>query len=514
MLRISQILPACGLAIAALMPVPSSAAASPTPDQMVQARPSAPAILRAVDITGSSIAPALKRATRPYLGAALDDERLQALANALSAAYARSDVAIYTIDLHGMGEDGRLTVAVREGYVEQLRFTGLEQGVGARVRSVAQPLQQEKGVLSKKRLQRVLRLIQAIPGAQVEATMVAGTQPGGLEIRFHTSARERQLGVLFHNNGQPIAGREQMLLSAQGNSVLRAGDQLVLQGGVSLNGRTLIGAVAYSQPLGKNGLSLNLSAAASSNRLPDFRLDGDAHILSAGLSYPLLLNERDSLTASVSANVQVSQTRFFGYRIFREKAPSMRASLRWRRETLHAISAVMLTGSRSIPGSPVEISEPLADRHFTKLGMEASYDRLIGRNVALRLRMMGQYSPDALAQAEGAFLGGQDYGRAYEPAILIGDSAIAGSMEIAWAPVEKDTHRVELFGAIDAARAYYNERPLYNSGRFDLASLGGGVRAAKGGLNTDIGLYRALTSPFPGYDKGWRALVNVGFSFP
>jgi len=513
MLRISEILPACGLAIAVLMPVPSSAAASPTPEQMAQARPSAPAILRAVDIKGSSIAPALERVMRPYLGASLDDERLQALANVLTAAYARSDVAIYTIDLHGLGEDGRLTVAVREGYVEQLRFTGLEQGVGARVRSVVQPLQKE-GTLSKKRLQRVLRLIQAIPGAQVEATMVAGAQPGGLEIRFHTSARERQLGVLFHNNGQPIAGREQMLLSAQGNSVLRAGDQLVLQGGVSLNGRTLIGAVAYSQPLGKNGLSLDLSAAASSNRLPYLRLDGDAHILSAGLSYPLLLNERDSLTASVSANVQVSQTRFFGYRIFREKAPSMRASLRWRRETLRAISAVMLTASRSIPGNPVEVSEPLADRHFTKMEMEASYDQLIGRNVALRLRMMGQYSPDALAQAEGGFLGGQDYGRAYEPAILIGDSAIAGSMEIAWAPVEKSAHRVELFGAIDAARAYYNERPLYNSGRFDLASLGGGVRAAKGGLNTDIGVYRALTKPFPGYDKGWRALVSVGFSFP
>ncbi|MET0249266.1 MAG: ShlB/FhaC/HecB family hemolysin secretion/activation protein [Sphingobium sp.] len=496
-----------------------AAAPPPTQDQTAQAQtqtpqPAAPAILRAVTISGSSIASALERATRPYVGALLDEARLQALANDLTAAYARSDVAIYTIDLHGMGEDGQLAVAVREGHVERLRFSGLETGVGARVRAVAAPLKQEKGTLSKKRLQRVLRLVQAIPGAQVEATMVAGTEPGGLEIRFHTAARERQLGVLFHNNGQPIAGREQMLLSAQGNSVLRAGDQLVLQGGVSLNGRTLIGAVAYSQPLGKSGLSLDLSAAASSNRIPDFRLEGDAHILSAALSYPLLLNQRDSLTASVAANLQVSQTRLFGYRIFREKAPSMRASLRWRRETLRAISDVMLTASRSIPGSPVEISEPLADRHFTKLEAQVSYDRLIGKRVALRLRMLGQYSPDALAQAEGAFLGGQNYGRAYEPAILIGDSAIAGSMEIAWAAVEKETHRVELFGAVDAARAHYNERPFYNSGRFDLASLGGGVRAAKGGLNTDIGVYRALTRPFPGYDKGWRALVSVGFSFP
>ena len=70
------------------------------------------------------------------------------------------------------------------------------------------------------------------------------------------------------------------------------------------------------------------------------------------------------------------------------------------------------------------------------------------------------------------------------------------------------------FAAADAARACYNERLLYNSGHFDLASLGGGVRVQEGALSANLSIHRALVSPYQGYDKGWRALVNVSFSFP
>lgn len=470
--------------------------------------------LRTLHLKGSSIASDLVQVARPYVGLAVNADRLKKLASDLDAVYARSDIAIYMIDLRGVSEDGQLNVDVREGYVQQLSFEGLGRGIGARVQALAQSLQRGTGALSKARLQRVLRLVQAIPGGKVEATMVAGTAPGGLNIHFHSAGRDRQFGFLLHNNGQRLTGRAQAVASVLGNSVIRAGDQIGFQFGRNLNNRVKLGSVAYSMPLGSRGLAMDMSAAGSASHIADLDLRGDAYGLAAALSYPLVLNERDSLFATLSANLQVSETRFVGYLLYREKTPAIRAALRWRRETSRAISGVMLTASRSMPGSPVKISAPLADRHFTKMEAQISHDRLVGRSMALRLRMMGQYSPDALTQAEGVALGGQSYGRAYDSGILIGDSAIGGNAELVWAPSTLKARRIELFGALDVARAYYNERPLYNSGQFDLASLGGGARVNDGGVSADLSVYRALISPFPGYDKGWRALVSVGFSLP
>ncbi len=470
--------------------------------------------LAALDISGSTIEPALRRAAAPYLGRPASTEQLQALAKALDAAYGRSDGAIYTIDLRSISQQGTLFVGVREGRVERLRFSGVTTGVGARVRELAGRLEQADGPLSRRRLHRVLQLVQAIPGGRVEAFLNAGTKPGGLEIHFQTQADPNRLALQFNNNGQAFTGRAQMQLIGQGNSIVRPGDQLGVLLGRNLNGRIRMTAAAYSLPVGADGAVLDLAAASSASDIAEYRLRGDAYGLSAAVTYPLLLTERDLLSATATIAVQGNESRFAGYRLFRERTPAARLSLRWRRETGRTASSVQLTGSHSLPFAQVEVSAPTADRHFSKWEAQIAHDRLIGRTVALRTRLWGQYSPDALTQAEAAVLGGDEFGQAYDAAILIGDSALAGRVEAAWGPPAKSGRRVELFAAADAARAYYNERLLYNSGHFDLASLGGGVRVQEGALSTNLSVHRALVSPYQGYEKGWRALVNVSFSFP
>ena len=289
--------------------------------------------LAALDISGSTIEPALRRAAAPYLGRPASTEQLQALAKALDAAYGRSDVAIYTIDLRSISQQGTLFVGVREGRVERLRFSGVTTGVGARVRELAGRLEQADGPLSRRRLHRVLQLVQAIPGGRVEAFLNAGTKPGGLEIHFQTQADPNRLALQFNNNGQAFTGRAQMQLIGQGNSIVRPGDQLGVLLGRNLNGRIRMTAAAYSLPVGADGVVLDLAAASSASDIAEYRLRGDAYGLSAAVTYPLLLTERDLLSATATIAVQGNESRFAGYRLFRERTPAARLSLAPRNRT-------------------------------------------------------------------------------------------------------------------------------------------------------------------------------------
>uniref|UniRef100_UPI000A6BE37B ShlB/FhaC/HecB family hemolysin secretion/activation protein n=1 Tax=Sphingobium sp. CCH11-B1 TaxID=1768781 RepID=UPI000A6BE37B len=470
--------------------------------------------LTGLTVTGSSIAQQLEAAVRPFLGQTPDATRLQQLARALDAAYARSDVAIYMIDIQEIDRQGRLQVKAREGQVQRLRFTGLEDGIGRRVRMIAAPLGQGDGALSRRQLDRVLRLVQAIPGARVEATMVAGTVPGGVEIHFHVEGDLRRFGLLLHNDGQALTGRAQAQATAQGNSVLRRGDQMMVQGMRGLNGRVWTTAAAYTLPLGRQGAAVDMSAAASGSELAAYRLGSDAYGLGAGLTYPLLVDKEDWITAAFSVSRQSSGSHFAGYRLYRETTTSLSAALRWQHDTPRAVSSIQVKATRSAPFAAVRISAQMAARHFTKLEAQVSHDRMIGRSAALRLRAHGQYSPDPLTQADGMALGGPSFGRAYDPATLVGDSALAGSAELLWSAASGKGRDIQLYGALDAARAYYKERPIYRSGRFDLASAGAGVRVQQGRVNLDLSAHRALLAPYPGYEDRWRVRINVGLALP
>ena len=271
---------------------------------------------------------------------------------------------------------------------------------------------------------------------------------------------------------------------------------------------------AYALPLGSQGAGVDLFAAASGSELAAYRLSSGADGLGIGLAYPLLVDKEDWITTSFNISRQSSGSHFFGYRLYREITTSLSAALRWQRDTPRTVSSLQVKATRSAPFAPVRISAQMAARHFTKIEVQASHDRMIGRSAALRLRAHGQYSPDPLTQADGMALGGTNFGRAYDPATLVGDSALAGSAELLWSAASGKGRDIQFYGALDAARAYYNERPLYRSGRFDLASAGAGVRVQQGRVNLDLSVHRALLAPYPGYDDQWRVRVNVGLTLP
>jgi hemolysin activation/secretion protein len=138
----------------------------------------------------------------------------------------------------------------------------------------------------------------------------------------------------------------------------------------------------------------------------------------------------------------------------------------------------------------------LAVSDFIKLNGLAGFNRQFGENFVVRLRSAGQYGGDRLPTSELFALGGPDFGRAFAPASIVGDSGAAGSIELAWRPPALPFFKgSELYGFVDRERTWYRER-IVSAQKFDLASAGFGTRIAiSEKMALQLEMARALDAP-------------------
>jgi len=95
-------------------------------------------------------------------------------------------------------------------------------------------------------------------------------------------------------------------------------------------------------------------------------------------------------------------------------------------------------------------------------------------NWQLEISGSGQWSPHTLLSAEEFAVGGQRFGRGYDPSDISGSQGMAGAAELQYAlPIEipKIASSIQLFG-------FYDIGAVWGAGftRESMASAGGGVR--------------------------------------
>lgn len=473
--------------------------------------------IREVRIEGATISPDLERAAAAFAGRPASEAVLRQVADVLARTYGASDIAVFDISLDSFSPaDGRLQVRVREGHVERIQIDG---GPSTRlatrhIRALSTPLA-GAGPLRKSALQRVLRQVSDMQGNRVEADLIAGAAPGGLVLRFGVRRAAARRSIGFDNGGTQIFGRPQARIGAGQDNLLTGGDRFDVLYSRLLSGKGEAMGATYMTPLGKDGAQLSLSVAHARTRLPDYVLKARTTSLSAMLSYPLHGGPDTVLTGSAGLDVQQSHVDFFGFRLITENARIARLGLNWSRTGPQSRAEMSLSLSHSIDLPGARASWFITDTRFARLRGSAGYHRLIDRNLVVRLLATAQYSRDALPSAEAFFLGGDSFGRGFEPAIVSGDSGLAGNVELAWAPpVSKSGRRAELYAYLDGGRAIYNARPISYRATYDLASSGAGVRLRDGPLRMDLSANRVLADPYAGFGDRWRLSIGASLSWP
>ena len=470
-------------------------------------------LIRGVTFDGVQVPERVANAARPFLGKPASTEVLNALANAMSVAYGKSAVALYTVAIPAQRfVDGVVHVRVAEGFVEQVIITGDVKHRSVRlVQRYAARLAAEHP-LSRATLQRYLSLMRDIPGLTLDVKLLKGDKPGGVKMVLILKQKGHDVAFSFDSRSQEDLSQGAFQASGKAFGALRPGDEtdLVLSASANFHNYGYAGLI-HSTPIGSNGTRASFSIAHLATRARHSHITGSADVLSFSISHPLIRSYQRNLIVSASLDGVNSDNAVLGSLLSRERSRAMRGSATFADAAAKHSFSSSITVSRGLGIFDEDTSLTLADPHFTKVDGRISLDRALGKKFVVRLATAGQWSGDPLPAVERFIVGGADFGRAFPVAILSADRGAAGSAELGWLPIRKGGFaRTEIYVFGDIAKAHYVERGLSPAASYDLASAGFGVRFAfREKAHLDVEAAKRVDVPFPGYSKGWQ--INVAW---
>ena len=169
--------------------------------------------------------------------------------------------------------------------------------------------------------------------------------------------------------------------------------------------------------------------------------------------------------------------------------------------------------SQGVDGLGAKVDPRLGSASFTKFTAQAAMDQRLTKTVVLRLRATSQLAGEALPASEAFSLGGDQFGRAFPSAYVLGDSGVAGSGELAWSPTLpwSQVAGSEVYGFVDGGVDDESNRVLIPANQYTLASAGVGVRisVAHKMVFHDIEGAKAVKSPFPTTGDPWRLVLRL-----
>lgn len=456
----------------------------PTPPVRVEVAPVVQVRLSQVRYEGTTLSPAvLKAATAPFVGAVLDRATLQKLADAVSAAYAKSDIAFYAVSIPAQsGAGGVLTIRVIEGRIVDYALAGESPSMPKRLIDAHVQRLMREAPTHKSTIERTLSLLRDIPGQTVEAKLRGPSKPGELALDLNVKRKQVDISLDVNNRGVfNVTTGAQAQVGIAINGLLREGDTTRLSGYVPIEPkRYQFYTASHQTPIGSSGTTIGVTGAYVRTRTRDLGILGEAKQAGIVVAHPLIRSYKRNLTLTASIDATNSDNYYLdtAFGGFRTRAARLGASWSAIGKTGgYGLSVSLSHGFDGLGARPIQgYSKPA----FRKANLQGTMVKELGSRLAAKVTVRGQYSPDRLPTTERFVLGGDGAGLAFRDGFLTADKAVAGGAEVSMRLLgQKGAGRgLTAFAYVDGALANSRARPFFGIvGRdYSLASAGGGVR--------------------------------------
>ncbi|WP_395397120.1 ShlB/FhaC/HecB family hemolysin secretion/activation protein [Novosphingobium sp. BL-8A] len=465
--------------------VPHRAPPPPRPTAPVEIKSAAaPAVaLTGVRFEGSTLPDdALQAAVALWIGARLDKDVLQNMANAMTALYARSDIAFYAISIPPqVPTGGVLVIRATEGRITDYALARRTSSTPTRlIDHYLQRLMREAPT-RKSSLERTLSLLRDIPGQTVEAKLRQTGTPGQVALDMDVKRKQVEVSLNLNNGGVVnVVSGVQAQLGVQVNGLLREGDVTRFSGSLPFQpDRYQFYTASHATPLGSDGTTIGVSGAYVRTLTRD-DIRGTARQLGLAISHPVIRSYHKNLTVQASLDGTNSDNYYLDTGFGQFRARTMRLGASWSSVGTTDGYALALSASQGLDALGARPLTGYSETTYRKLNGQVTVVKQVRKAVSLRTTVRGQFTRDLLPTTERFSLGGEGAGLAYRTGIVTADKAVAGDAELAWQVVgdAKSARGLTVFAYADGALAHSYARPVYALRAMDysLATAGGGVR--------------------------------------
>ncbi|QBQ55171.1 ShlB/FhaC/HecB family hemolysin secretion/activation protein [Nitrosococcus wardiae] len=387
-------------------------------------------------------------------------------------------------------EEGVFRIQVIEGFVDEVQVEGEVGSVRERIKAYLAKVTEIRPV-RKQDLERYLLLVNDLPGVRAFGVLRPGVgELGASQLVVEVQRKPFDGYVLANNRGSEFTGPERALLTVRENAGTRFGEQVeALFLSTLASDEQFFGQLAYTQALGDEGLRFRLAASYSPTE-PDFtlaRFEVETEILSTevSMSYPLIRSRAKNLYLNFGFQTIDSEVEFSGERLNRDRLRVLFAGAAFDFEDpLKGRSLVSLGIRQGLDalGASEEGEENLSREgglpDFTSLNAQASRYQPLGDRFGVYLAARGQFSFNTLLSVEEFRVGGEQFGRGYDPSEILGDHGLGLTAEAQYnqpTPFEI-LPNVQWYAFYDYGVVWNRDLGDAGDSRDSLASTGVGVR--------------------------------------
>jgi hemolysin activation/secretion protein len=470
-------------------------------------------VLNGVAFDGAaSVAPSrLAAAWSGHRGKPVGLADLRAIGRNAEAIYARAGYPFVAVVLKVQEvKDGIVHFQVVEGRVSDLTVLGSNATARRQATAMLQPLVGRQP-LSVADVESAYELAQKVPDLSIEGALRRGSQPGGMDLVVAARRAEPWRVYLNVNNlyADPV-GPWGVLAGVDYLGSTTYGDQASIQLYSSVPiGRQVLLRGSYAIGLNSSGTTFVVSGllgdADPKGALAPLALATDIQTLRVEVSQPILERRDGNLVADLALEGSDQRTKVFTrIGLSDDRLRDFVASLsgeqsgaygRWA-GTLELRQGLDILGA-SQKGDP-QLSRLGGDPQATvwKFSGEAQSAPVHALSLAARVEL--QYSAHPLTAPDQYTPGNLGIGRGYEPGVALGDSAVAGSLELRAGPFAiKRIVQAQPFLFVDSVQLY--NHPVAPFAQRTLTSAGGGVRwEVPGKLHVDLICADPLAPPLLG----------------
>ncbi len=473
---------------------------------------------------------------KQYFGQSISYNHLRSMVNEMTHMYREKGYILSRVVLpEQTGSMDGLTVQLKaiEGYIANVRYQGDEKFVEQfqSYFSRAEKKMLAMRPLNYNTLESLLLRVQDVPGlvisTTVEATADGSVGASDLVISVDRKVLSGYLGM--NNNGTDSSGPYLLNVGLSASSFPLIGLEANVHYGQATQHEEYSFWQAGLSYQFANGLNLQGNYGQSYSPEPNsefarlFDYESNSTYFSLGASYPIIRSRDMNLNFSTFYNYRNSDSEFLGSTYTKEKMRNLAFSLDFDfADNFGGVTQVSLGYTRGLDvdnASDFDINSarPSVAAEYNKLNFYLARNQQLGNDFSLFASTVGQTVDSPLFSYDQFSLGGNQYGRGYEPGTINGDLGIALMAELRWT-YYAENYTIQPFVFADWGSARYLKTSDFDTNWEDLSSTGAGVNIAGFWNNfPDLSATFYVAKPLKTFEyidnDDWKANFSFTLSF-
>lgn len=349
--------------------------------------------------------------------------------------------------------EGIVQVQIIEGFVDEVIIEGASTAQRDYLAHAAEKIKAERP-LNVKTLERYLLLANDRFAIKVTSTLKPSkkkTAASTLILKVET-APKLDGGLTIDNRGTDSVGKGQLYGNVSVNGLRgRASKTTLGYATVERPSELQYWSVSHAEILSQEGTSLTLgytNTYSEPGKVTLRTLDQKSYSngWSAKIAHPFLRTRQANLSAHVKYDQKDTEGAALSTTTSLDRIRSLRFGVSYdNADTFGGVNQALVEYSKGIAGLGATEDDSMlksrAEGHadYQKITVNLSRKQELGTFIpmlnqfSLYAAVMGQYSDRSLLSPEEFGIGGQEFGRAYDSSEILGDSGMAGSVELRYA---------------------------------------------------------------------------------